>query len=443
MNRREFLLASAGAAVASGQQRGGRRPPNILFIMSDDLGASEVGCYGNLDVKTPNLDRFASQGVRFETCYATPLCSPTRVELMTGRYGFRTGFTNFIGRVTNRRMRLQEEELTFADMLKAHGYATGLSGKWQLGLISLHPAMIHDSGFDEYYSWSWTRGGLPKGSPAEGQERQRYWHPAIVSNGKYVPTKPEQYGEDLYSDWIIDFMKRHRDRPFLAYYPMCLIHEPWDATPDLAKAGAKTAGGMLHNIEYMDHVMGKVLGSLDKLGLAENTIVFFCGDNGTGKAGKGSVIEKGVRVPMIVRGPGIRKGVVSRDLIDFSDVLPTMAELTGAKIPGGPELEHDGLSFAPELQGREGKRREWIFSYLAYERMIRDKRWLMEGDGSLYDCGESRDGSGYRDMTTDLSPEVLAVKKRFQNLLTRLPAPPQEPPGLKNPLQPYTGGVAN
>ncbi len=437
LTRRDFLWATV-AGAASAQQR--RRSPNILFLMSDDLGASEVGCYGNREVKTPNIDRLAGQGVRFETCYATPLCSPTRVLLMTGRYGFRTGFTNFIGRVTTRKMRLQEDELTFADMLKAHGYATGLAGKWQLGLISLHPTMIHDSGFDEYYSWSWTRGGQPKGSPAEGQERQRYWHPAIVSNGKYVPTTPEQYGEDLYSDWLIDFMKRHRDRPFLAYYPMCLIHEPWDPTPDLRKAGAKTEGGMLHNIEYMDHVAGKVLAALERLGLAENTIVFFCGDNGTGKAGKGSVIEKGVRVPMIVRGPGIRKGVVSRDLIDFSDVLPTMAELTGAKIPQG---EHDGTSFAPELQGRPGKRREWIFSYLGYERMLRDKRYLLEGDGKLYDCGESRDGSGYRDISAEQTEEAKAVRKRFAEWLAKLPAPAKEAPGMKNPLAPYTGGVAN
>lgn len=436
MKRREFL--SLTAAVATSAQA--KRPPNILFIMSDDLGASEVGCYGNREVKTPHIDRFATEGVRFETCYATPLCSPTRVLLMTGRYGFRTGFTNFIGRVTTRKMRFQEDELTFADMLKAHGYATGLAGKWQLGLISLHPTMIHDSGFDEYYTWSWTKGGQPKGSPAEGRERQRYWYPTIIENGKYVPTTPEQYGEDMYSDWIINFMQRHKDRPFLAYYPMCLIHEPWDPTPDLKTPGAKTDGGMYNNIEYMDHVVGKVLAAVDRLGLAGNTYVFFCGDNGTGKAGKGAVAEVGVRVPMVVRGPGVRKGVVSRDLIDFSDVLPTMAELTGAKVPGGETVVHDGVSFAPELQGRKGKKRDWIFSYLGYERMLRDKRWLLEGDGKFFDCGESRDGSNYKDVTADPSPEVAAARKRFAGILAKLPAPPQEPPGLKNPLLPYTGG---
>ncbi len=432
MNRRSFLLAGACAAGAGGMARAqAKRPPNILFILADDLGAGELGCYGNKSAATPNLDRLASQGVRFETCYATPLCSPSRVELMTGRYGFRTGFTNFIGRVTTRKERLQEDELTFSDMLKAHGYATGLAGKWQLGLVSLHPTMIHDSGFDEYYSWAWTQGGLPKGSAHEGRERNRYWDPAIVSNGKYVPTKPDQYGEDLYSDWIVDFMKRHRNRPFLAYYPMCLVHEPWERTP-------RKPGNLRNCVEYMDEVVGKVLGALDRLGLADNTVVFFAGDNGTGKDGKGTVTEKGVRVPMIVRGPGVRKGIVSRDLIDFSDVLPTMADLTGAKVPEGVR---DGVSFVPELAGKPGRKREWIFSYLGYDRMLRDRRWLLEGDGRMFDCGDSRDGSGYREVTTEMGPEVIAARKRFQDVLAQLPAPAKEPPGLRNPLQQYTGAA--
>lgn len=432
-SRRTFLSLSIAGAV-----RGAETPPNILFILADDLGAAEVGCYGNREVRTPNIDAFARQGVRFETCYATPLCSPTRVELMTGRYGFRTGFTNFIGRVTTRKERFSADEPTFADMLKSHGYATGLAGKWQLGLVSVHPTMIRDSGFDEYYSWAWTRGGLPRDAKFEGSERQRYWHPAVVSNGKHVPTTPQEYGEDLYSDWLIGFMKKNRDRSFLAYYPMCLIHEPWDPTPDLRHSGRKTDGGMRNNIEYMDHVVGKLLKFLDESGLAKNTIVFFAGDNGTGKNGKGSVTEKGVRVPMIVRGPGVRSNHVSTDLIDFSDVLPTMAQLTGATTPKNVTL--DGLSFVPELQGKPGKKREWIFSYLAYERMLRDKRWLLEGDGRLFDCGESRDGTGYRDVTSSKDPEVTEARQRFERILKGLPAPSPEPPGMTNPLQAYVGG---
>jgi arylsulfatase A len=177
--------------------------------------------------RTPNLDRLAAGGVRFETCYATPLCSPSRVEVMTGRYGFRTGFTNFIGRVTP------------------------------------HPTMIFDSGFDEYFSWAWARGGLPPDTKWDGRPHDRYWHPAIVENGRHFPTVKTQYGPNLYSDWIINFMRRHRDRPFLAYYPECLVHEPWDPTPDDPK------GGLRANVEYLDKTVGKVLKALDEMKLRE------------------------------------------------------------------------------------------------------------------------------------------------------------------------------
>ncbi len=412
LSRRNFL-ATIAAPLAQGQ----KRPLNFLIVLADDLGASTVGCYGNRTMRTPNLDRMAAQGVRFETCYATPLCSPTRVSFMTGRYPQRTGWYNFIGRVTTRKERIEADEITFGDVVKTRGYKTGLSGKWQLGLITKHPTMIHDNGFDDYFSWAWNQGGLPEGSPNH-DPRQRYWHPAIIENGKYVPTKPKDYGPDLFSDWTLNFMKRHRNEPFLAYHSMVLIHEPWEATPD-----SNGKGGLEPCVAYMDKEMGKLLRGLDDLGLRDNTVVLFMGDNGTGQDGKGSVTERGVRVPMIVSGPGIRKGHVSRELIDCSDVLPTIAELAGAPLPSVPI---DGHSFAWELQGKRGKPREWIFSYLAYERMLRDKRWLLEGDGKFYDCGESRDGSGYRDVSKSTDPEVAAARSRFAAILEKLPAPPPE-----------------
>lgn len=426
MSRRTALRALSGTAASlplASQSR--TRPPNILLIMADDLGAKELGCYGHKQHRTPNLDRLAETGVRFKTCYATPLCSPSRVELMTGRYAFRTGWYNFIGRETTRLDRLSPDEITFADVLKTRGYRAGLAGKWQLGLITKHPTMIFDSGFDEYFVWAWNTGGLPADAKFEGSPRQRYWHPAIVENGKHFPTRPDQYGPDLYSDWIVNFMRRHRDRPFLAYYPMCLVHEPWDPTPDPTRPGGKTEGGLQHNVEYMDKLVGKLVKALDDLGLRRDTIIFFTGDNGTGKAGKGTVTEAGVRVPMIVNCPGrVKPGMVSDELIDFSDMLPTLAELAGAELPKGVAI--DGRSFAPLLRGERGNPREWIFSYLAYERMLRDKRWLLEGSGKFFDCGDNRDGEGYKEVTNSMDPEVVRARKRFDEILARLPAPPRE-----------------
>jgi arylsulfatase A len=396
--------------------------------MADDLGAGELGCYGHREHRTPHLDRLASTGVRFQTCYATPLCSPSRVELMTGRYGFRTGWYNFIGRETSRFDRLSPGEITFADVLKTRGYRSALAGKWQLGLVGAHPTMIHDSGFDEYFSWAWKTGGLPPGARFDGSPRQRYWHPAIVENGRHYPTRPDQYGPDLYSDWLIRFMKSNRERPFLAYYPMCLTHEPWDPTPDPSQPGGRTAGGLRANVEYMDRIVGKLVGALDDLGLRRDTIVFFTGDNGTGKAGKATVTELGVRAPMIVNCPGrVQPGAARGDLIDFSDVLPTLAELAGAALPEGVPI--DGRSFAPMLRGERGNPREWIFSYLAYRRMLRDRRWLLEGDGRFFDCGDSRDGRGYREVTGSSDPEVLRARRRFDAILAQLPAPPPEAGG--------------
>jgi arylsulfatase A len=297
-------------------------------------------------------------------------------------------------------------------MLKARGYRTGLAGKWQLGLLQKHPTMIHDSGFDRYFTWVWQKGGLPPKTPHDGKERNRYWDPAIIEDGVYVATTAKDYGPELYSDWIIRFMKEKPEQPFLAYYPEPLTHEPWDPTPD------DPAGGLKANVEYLDKLAGKVLRAADR-----DTIVIFAGDNGTGKDGKATVTELGVRVPLIVRGPGIRKGHISSELVDFSDMLPTLADLTGTRVPDAPL---DGVSFAHVLQGRAGKSREWIFSYLAYERMLRDKRWLREGNGKFFDCGDRRDGTGYRDVTESKDAEVVAARTRFEKILEMLPAPKPE-----------------
>ena len=426
-SRRHFLgmLAGSTAACSPSLRRETtikKRPANFVVIMADDLGAKELGCYGHPKHRTPHLDSLARGGVRFQTCWSTPLCSPTRVEIMTGRYGFRTGWYNFLGRVTTPMDHLDPDEPTFADMLKAKGYATGLAGKWQLGLITKQPNMVFDSGFDEYFTWAWKEGGLPANAKFAGSPRQRFWHPAVIENGKHIATSPDLYGPDLYSCWLIDFMKRHRDGPFLVYYPMCLTHKPWDPTPDGGSPGGRTEGGLKHNVEYMDTVVGRIVKALEDLGLRENTIVLFTGDNGTAGDGKGTVTELGARVPMIVNCPGIvNQDVVSDELIDLSDVLPTLAEFSGADPPYGVTI--DGRSFAKHLRGESFQGREWIFSYLAYERMLRDKRWLLEGDGKFYDCGENRDGTKYKDVTESEDPAVVAARKRFAAILKDLPAP--------------------
>ncbi len=293
--------------------------------------------------------------------------------------------------------------------MNAHtrGYRTAMAGKWQLGDIDKHPTMIADSGFDEYHAWDWPR-------------RARYWDPLMVINGKKQDVAKGKYGPDLHNQWLIEFMRRQSGKPFFAYYATTLTHEPWDPTPHDPK------GGFAANLEYLDTVIGRLIKALDESGLRRNTAVLFFGDNGTGQSGKGTVTELGVRVPAIANCPGlIPGGRVLRDLIDFSDILPTVADLIGARFPG--DVTFDGRSFAPQLRGDKGNPREWIFSYLAYDRILRDKRWLREGDGRFYDCGASRNGDGYKDVTQSPDAEVVAARKRFDGILARLPGPPVDP----------------
>jgi arylsulfatase A len=416
------VTANAAAPVAR---------PNFIVIMADDLGAKELGCYGHPSHRTPHLDRLAAQGMRFRTCYSTPLCSPTRVMIMTGRYAFHTGWYNFINRpgsptYKDKSYDLGKAEITFADVLKQRGYATALAGKWQL--TGQLPTLVRDCGFDEYLVWAWKH-KLPPGAVHDGawegdrnRRPARYWHPGLFRNGELISTRPEDYGPSLFADFVIDFARRHQGQPFVVYFPMCLTHTPWDPTPDLNRPGKKTRGGLKNNVEYMDHLVGRITDALDEMKLSERTIVLFTGDNGTQHAGKAETTELGARVPLIVRYPGqVPAGVVSDELVDLTDVLPTLADFAGANLPSDRPI--DGISLAPTLRGRPGTHREWIFSYLHEERVLRTGRWLLEGDGRFFDCGDRRDGSGYRDVTRSTDPEVLEARKQFEKILSKLPAP--------------------
>ncbi|TKJ35954.1 MAG: arylsulfatase [Planctomycetes bacterium B3_Pla] len=439
MKRREFLKTTGLAAACmllnrpSSFAASGKRPPNLIVIMADDLGAKELSCYGNKQHLTPNLDLLAQTGLRFETCYSTPICHPTRFEIMTGQYGHHNKIFHFPGRRGGPIAGAPEDDisrhLTFAQVLKPLNYATAHSGKWQLtGKV---PTLIRECGFDEYCMWAYKH-NLPPGvkhtggwEGKRGGKTSRFWHPSIVKNAEYLTTGPDDYGPDIFTDFAIDFMKRHKDEPFFIYYPMCLTHGPFYETPDTVKSEAgkfkNLRTNFKANVEYMDKLIGRIVEALDAAGLRENTIVFFTGDNGTGGQGKGQTTELGARVPMIVNCPGLVKpSKASRELVDLSDILPTLADFAEAKLPEGSVI--DGRSFAPLLRGEKGPTREWIYSYLGDRQILRTKRWLLEDNGPdhpgrLFDCGESRDGTGYKDVTDSKAPEVLAVKKRFEEIL--------------------------
>lgn len=423
-----FFIVLTISSFAQGPER-----PNFLIILVDDLGPEQLGTYGNTVNKTPAIDRLAREGMQFRTAYATPICTPSRALLMSGKYGFRTGWLNFTGRrgsptVTDPDYNLGRAETTFAQVLRDNGYATGLMGRWlSLGHEEIH---VPDAGFDEYQVWGIWGQKLPPGVTHEGAwERSgrvtsRYWHPCIIRDGKYVPTNESDYAPDMMVSYGEDFLRRHRDEPFLLFYSMILVHDPYPPVPDLKRTGQKKEGNLGSFVEYADHLVGRLLRAVDDLGLRRNTIVIFAGDNGTRKDGKGTPTEKGARVPFVIRNPDrVAAGVVSDELTDFSDVFPTLLEYAGVPLP--ENLTLDGTSLVSTLRGSSEEHRPWIYSYFIDGQILRDKRWLYE-QGRFYDCGDNRDGEGYIDVSDSTDPEVLAMKEEFKKVLAEFEAKPEQ-----------------
>ncbi len=428
-----LIAASLGMLLLSslGLQAAHAARPNVILILADDLGAKELSCYGSQKHKTPNLDRMAAEGVRFETFYAMPLCTPTRVALMTGQYGFHNGFLGMANPAFKPDPESPQASIgnhfTHADLLKSQGYATAQVGKWQLS--GKLPTLVRDAGFDEYCMWAYDH-NLPEGikHPAHepGGNACRFWHPSIVQNGQYLPTKPGDYGPDMFNEFVLDFARRHKEQPFFVYYTSVLTHGPHLETPNPNAAGQRWPAGFKSNLEYLDHLMGKLFEGLKRDGLDENTLVIFVGDNGTGSDGKGTTTELGARVPCIVRGPGVQRGHVTRALGDLTDILPTLAEVSGTRLP--EDRTFDGTSFVSVLSGTQAAHRPWIYSHLDDGRVLRDPRWLLEIDRAgkgerFFDCGECRDGSVYKDVTSSTDPTVQQARARFAAILETMPKP--------------------
>ncbi len=419
-----------GAAEPS-QAAGMADRPNILFILADDYGLDGVGCYGSDRFKTPHLDSLAQSGLRFEACYSTPLCGPTRCLLITGRHGFRTGgLTNpTAGRP------LPQDEPSIARTLKKAGYATGHCGKWrQMG------ATPGDWGFDEYITDP-TAGGY-------------YWQKSYTKNGQLVEVDKEVYYPDVAHEFAVDFIRRHREGPFFFYYASHLVHGPILRTPDSKTgAGDKTGAGgkagagpkqefYADNVAYLDKQVGLLVAELDRLNLREKTLILFSADNGTavqsGTIGgrqihgaKGSMWEGGARVPLVANWKGTTpQGKVVKDLVDFSDFFATFADVAGAKLPDG--IAFDGRSFAPQLRGERGTPREWIFVQLGAQWYVRDPGWKLNQAGDLFDMKEAPFEE--KPVSADAQDSTaVAARKRLQTVLDTLnpAAGKKEPEGAK------------
>ncbi|MBN2310055.1 MAG: arylsulfatase [Candidatus Hydrogenedentes bacterium] len=403
MRRREFLeaLGAAGVALGTGACRhaGGRptRRPNIVFIMADDLGWQELGCYGQKRIRTPNIDRMAAEGMRFTQYYAgSAVCAPSRCNLLTGKHGGHAFIRDNFGikspdpEVFGGQMPIPAGECTVAECLKAAGYATGCFGKWGLGAPgSTGDPLAH--GFDRFYGYncqSHAHNLYPRYLVSDSQREELPGNTRGLTGARYAP--------QCIADEMLQFVRDHRHEPFFLYYPTVIPHLAlqvpeeslaeykglWDETPYNGKSylphpTPKACYAAM--ISFLDRQVGRLFALLEELGLDDNTIVFFTSDNGTThlkdqvdyeffesvgplRGLKGSLHEGGIREPLVVRWPGrIAPGTTSGLLAAHYDMPATLAQLAGVRFAPGC----DALSIVPTLLGRPG--RQAIHDYLFWD----------------------------------------------------------------------------
>ena len=400
--------------------------PNIILIMVDDMGRDWVSCYG-AQHQTPNIDRLAKQGVRYETAWCTPICTPTRVTLLTGQYPFRHGWTRHYDVPRRGGDGLSWTKFTtFARVLRDAGYTTAIGGKWQINDLRNHPQALSEHGFDEHCVWPGAEAGDP-------ETEKRFWNGHIMTNGR---RETVSYGPDTINTFLVDFIKRQKQNPFLVYYPMLLTHGPHATTPlnqdDPPECKSALYAG---NVTYMDHLVGKIVQAVDVAGLRKSTLIVFTGDNGSASAGvlnnalypkgKGREADWSVHVPFIVRAPFLADGgKISRDLIDFTDLYPTFLELAKATPPDGLLL--DGKSFVPSLRGSEDPfdKRSWVYSQLGEFRMIRDWHHILDSYGNFHDL--NKDPRQEREVSP-LDKIAPGCRLRLQTILDRFPEDAKPP----------------
>ena len=392
MKRRDFLRAAGAGAMslAMGGCAGGpagsadtksEERPNIVFIIVDDMGWADLGCYGGKQIKTPNINRMAKEGIRFTDAYSgCTVCAPARSVLMTGLHMGHTSVRGNTGGIA-----LRDEDVTVAEVLKRSGYATGGYGKWGLGDVGT-AGVPEKQGFDEFFGYY------------HQVHAHDYWTEYLWRNSRKVPMtgepgSMERYTHNRIFEQTLNFIRKNKDRPFFCYAPWTPPHgkyqipesEPaWAMYKD--KDWPKNAKVTAAMDTMLDRHVGELLGLLKELGLDERTIVFFCSDNGAAqrfdgvldssgplKEYKRSMYEGGIRVPLIARWPGkIKAGAVSNLPCYFADMMPTFVELARSRkyMPGNI----DGTSIVPTLTGREKEQKKHVFLYWEWGRYNWAKR---------------------------------------------------------------------
>jgi arylsulfatase A-like enzyme len=435
-----WLLASALLCAAPPALAAPSPPPNFVIILADDLGYADVGCFGAERIKTPNLDRMAAQGVRFNSFYvAQAVCSASRTALLTGCYPNRVGILGALG--PKSQVGVSANERTIAGVLKTRGYATAIFGKWHLG--DAPPFLPLRHGFDEYF-------GLPYSNdmwPRHPSNPKAYPPLPLIEGERTVQEMPDQTQlTTWYTERAVRFIERHADRPFFLYVPQSMPHVPLHVS---AKFRGKSKRGLYGDvIREIDWSVGQILQALQRHRLEDRTLVIFTSDNGpwllygdhAGQAkplreGKGTVFEGGVRVPCIMRWPGkIPAGAVCGELATTMDLLPTLGRLAGAELPADRVL--DGKDIWSLISNPTSARtpHEAFFYYWGRElQAVRSGKWKLHlphsyphpdppGAGALpgKQVTQRIDRALY-DLDADVS-ETTNLAERFPDVVQRLQA---------------------
>lgn len=393
----------------------GPTKPNVIVILADDIGYEVPGVNGGTSYQTPNIDNMAATGLRFTQCRASPLCSPSRFALMTGKYNFRN-YTEWGV--------MQPTEKTLATLFKNAGYTTLAAGKWQ---FDGGDASIRALGFDDYSVWN------PYEIASSGSQGSNYKNPKVYQNGNYLPDSATlgKYSDDVFTEYVNNFIETNQANNFFIYYATCLCHAPYSPTPDDPQFAAWNPADRLNDtaffssmVRYMDKKIGEIITKLKDLGLYDNTVILFSGDNGTPhhifsvvdnspvEGGKGSTLEAGIHVPLVVSWPnGITNpGSINSNLVDFPDVMSTCAEISGGDVLSFGTL--DGISFYNQIIGNTYTPRPWSYNYYnphtnSGNNKLRE--WVQDSVYKLY----LTVNSNYRFYNIKTDPnEATPIKKR-------------------------------
>lgn len=437
-----------------------KEKPNIILIFSDDVGFEEFGCYGVKEgpTLTPHIDGLAEKGIMFRNCWTQSICGPSRSMLYTGHYAVNSGaYDNKLDYYPGTREELlakRKELPQLTRVMHKAGYRIAFAGKWHNQVYG--GSVCHnqkDLGIDTYMETSTNPKNIEsitgrKMIPDENWEIavlsqqpivSRYWKPGIVCNGEVLETTMQDYGPDMLSDFICDFITEQSgsDQPFLAIYAMNLAHSSHCVTPiDVSRGEAPSnkhypnnhGKGMeiFHNqIRYIDKLVGKIVQQVKEAGNSDNTLIIFSSDNGTTASAKSKGVEYGVHVPFVLAGGGIKQRGETDELMDFTDILPTFADLACAPLQDG---QVDGISLKSFLMGETDTTKPVIYSFPGITRLIRTKDYLLEAVCPLYDRSEGRfyktsgsfDGRGYENITH--SPGYAEVREQFSKYMEVYPA---------------------